>query len=428
MRRSAAAAAYDSRHSTKGGDRTVRRGIVRGTRARGSAPRRRFVSCRVRPHRGSRRLGLDGSIAAAGRRHARRPSRRRGAFTSTRTGPICTSRSPERRRRAGAIEAAIFAGVPVNVTLLFSREQYLAAADAYMRGIERRIAAGLDPRVSSVASLFVSRWDRAVADKVPQELAQSAGHRHRNAHLPGALRAAGAVNAGSDLAAAGAREAAHVVGEHRHEGSKGIPPTLYVEALAAPDTIDTMPEKTLLAFAEQGSIKSVMPTDGGDAEAVLGRFTRRRHRSSMHSRATAGGRRGLFRQVLDRTDAAHRGEERGAGATRESPTQSARRPARASRSVLVDVPRLITAYYSERPDPGLAAQRVAFGTSGHRGTSFDVELQRISRARDHPGDLRTTASNVASTDRCSSASTRTPCRRRPSRARSRCWRPMASRS
>jgi transaldolase len=169
-----------------------------------------------------------------------------------------------------AIEEAIFAGVPVNVTLLFSREQYLAAAEAYMRGLERRIAAGRAPRVSSVASLFVSRWDKAVGAKVPQELRNRLGiaialrtYRAHCALVAGRrwreLSAAGAVKQRMLWASTGTKD-------------PQAPPTLYVEALAAPDTIDTMPEKTLLAFAEHGQVKSAMPTDGGDAEDVLARF------------------------------------------------------------------------------------------------------------------------------------------------------------
>jgi transaldolase len=169
-----------------------------------------------------------------------------------------------------AIEAAIFAGVPVNVTLLFSREQYLAVADAYMRAIERRLAAGLDPRVSSVASLFVSRWDRAVANRVPRDLRNRLGiaiamrtYRAQCELLAEkrwrALAAAGAVKQRLLWASTGSKD-------------PQASPSMYVEALAAPDTIDTMPEKTLLAFSTQGQIKSVMPADGGDAEAILQRF------------------------------------------------------------------------------------------------------------------------------------------------------------
>jgi transaldolase len=171
-----------------------------------------------------------------------------------------------------AIEAAVFAGVPVNVTLLFSREQYIAVAGAYMRAIERRIAGGLDPRINSVASVFVSRWDRAVADKVPQELANRLGiaimQRTYRAHCD--LMAA---NRWKDLEAKGARKQRMLWASTGTKDPKA-PPGLYVEALAAPDTIDTMPEKTLLAFAEKGSVKGVMAKDGGDAEDVLARFGR----------------------------------------------------------------------------------------------------------------------------------------------------------
>ena len=169
-----------------------------------------------------------------------------------------------------AIEAAIFAGVPVNVTLLFSREHYLSVAEAYMRGIERRIGAGLDPRIGSVASLFVSRWDRAVADKVPEELRNRLGiaiaartYRAHNELL--------ASKRWRDLEAAGARKQRMLWASTGTKDPKAAA-GLYVEALAAPDTVDTMPEKTLLAFAVGGSVKSVMAKDGGDAEQVLARF------------------------------------------------------------------------------------------------------------------------------------------------------------
>ena len=153
-----------------------------------------------------------------------------------------------------AIEAAIFAGVPVNVTLLFSRQQYLAAAEAYMRGLERRIAGGLDARVSSVASVFVSRWDRAV------------GMRTYRAHCE-LLE----TKRWRDLAAAGAQKQRMLWASTGVKDPKAAA-DLYVSAFAAPETIDTMPEKTLLAFAEKGSVKGVMPKDGGNAEEVLGQF------------------------------------------------------------------------------------------------------------------------------------------------------------
>jgi transaldolase len=171
-----------------------------------------------------------------------------------------------------AIEESIYNGVPINVTLLFSREQYLAAAEAYMRGIERRIAAGRDPRVSSVASLFVSRWDKAVADKAPPELRNRlgiaiAGRTYR------AYRELLQSSRWRKLSQAGAPPQRLLWGS---TGTKdpNASDTLYVEALAAPDTINTMPEKTLRAFAEHGELKGVMAEDGGDAESVLASFAK----------------------------------------------------------------------------------------------------------------------------------------------------------
>jgi transaldolase len=171
-----------------------------------------------------------------------------------------------------AIEASIFDGVPINVTLLFSPEQYVAAAEAYLRGIERRIAAGRDPRVPSVASLFVSRWDKAVTDKVPADLRNRlglaiAGRTYR------AYRQLLASPRWRSLAEAGARPQLLLwasTGTKDPDASE----TLYVEALAAPGTIDTMPEKTLHALAEHGTLGGVMPEDGGDADAVIARFER----------------------------------------------------------------------------------------------------------------------------------------------------------
>jgi transaldolase len=171
-----------------------------------------------------------------------------------------------------AIEEAIFAGVPINVTLLFSREQYLRVAEAYMRGIERRIAAGRDPKISSVASVFVSRWDRAVADKVPAELVNKLGiaimQRTYKAHCDLV-----ASQRWKDLEAKGARKQRMLWASTGTKDPKA-PAGLYVEALAAPETVDTMPEKTLIAFAEKGSVRGVMAKDGGDAEEVLARFAK----------------------------------------------------------------------------------------------------------------------------------------------------------
>jgi transaldolase len=169
-----------------------------------------------------------------------------------------------------AIETAIFSGVPVNVTLLFSREQYLAVAEAYMRGIERRIAAGLDPHISSVASVFVSRWDRSVADKAPKELVNRLGiaimQRTYRAHCE--LIAS---KRWRDLEAKGAHKQ-RMLWASTGTKDPSAPADLYVSALAAPDTVDTMPEKTLLAFAEKGHIDGVMAKDGADCESVLAKF------------------------------------------------------------------------------------------------------------------------------------------------------------
>ena len=169
-----------------------------------------------------------------------------------------------------AIEEAIFAGVPVNVTLLFSREQYIAAAEAYLRGIERRVAAGLDPCVESVASVFISRWDRSLGNDVPAELHNrlgiAIGGRTYRAYLD--LLASARWR---DLAAKGAHPQRLLWASTGTKDPK-LSPNLYVEAFAAPNTVDTMPEKTLLAFAKDGSVAVAMSEDGAAAESLLGRF------------------------------------------------------------------------------------------------------------------------------------------------------------
>jgi len=170
----------------------------------------------------------------------------------------------------GAIEETIFADIPVNVTLLFSRKHYVAAAEAYMRGIERRLAAGLDPAVGSVTSIFVSRWDVAIKEKVPAALRNRLGiaiaKRIYKAYCE-LLKS----KRWQTLAAAGARPQ-RLLWASTGTKDPDAPDTLYIEALAAPDTINTMPEKTLLAFAEHGQMHSALPTDGGDAEAMLAEF------------------------------------------------------------------------------------------------------------------------------------------------------------
>ncbi len=169
-----------------------------------------------------------------------------------------------------AIEEAIFAGVPINVTLLFDREQYVAAADAYMRGVERRIAAGLDPKVASVASVFISRWDVAVSEKVPAALKNKlgiamAGRIYKSYHeLLKSPRWQRAFNFGAIpqrllWASTGTKD-------------PSAPETLYVQAFASPFTVDTMPENTLKALAKEERIGAAMKDDGVDAENMLKQF------------------------------------------------------------------------------------------------------------------------------------------------------------
>lgn len=174
---------------------------------------------------------------------------------------------PGTREGLPAIEEAIFAGVPVNVTLLFSCEQYLAAAEAWLRGVERRIAAGLDPDVASVASLFISRWDVAVAKSVPAGLVNTLGvaigRRTWLAYreLVGSARWQRAANFGARpqrllFASTGTKDPA-------------APDTLYVGALAAPLTVNTMPEATLKAWADHGTLAGTIPSDGGGCERAI---------------------------------------------------------------------------------------------------------------------------------------------------------------
>ncbi len=171
-----------------------------------------------------------------------------------------------------AIEAAIFAGVPVNVTLLFSREQYVAAAEAYLRGVERRIEAGLNPAVASVASLFVSRWDVAVSGKVPAELTNRLGiaisQRAYKAYrdLLASPRFQRAANAGA--------RAQRLLWASTGTKDPKASDILYVKALAAPFTVNTMPEGTLKAFSDHGEVGEMLKPDGGDGEKVLAGFAK----------------------------------------------------------------------------------------------------------------------------------------------------------
>jgi transaldolase len=171
-----------------------------------------------------------------------------------------------------AIEEAIFAGIPINVTLLFSREQYLASAEAYLRGVERRIAAGLHPNVASVASVFVSRWDVAANERVPANLRNQLGiavakriYQSYRSHL-NSERLQRAQNFGARpqrllWASTGTKDPA-------------ASDTLYIEALAAPFTVNTMPEGTLKALADHGKLGANLPADGGDNDAILLKFAK----------------------------------------------------------------------------------------------------------------------------------------------------------
>ena len=171
-----------------------------------------------------------------------------------------------------AIEEAIFSGVPINVTLLFSREHYLAAADAFLRGIERRIAAGLNPNVGSVASVFISRWDAAVAAKVPATLKNRLGiaiaQRTYKAcrELLGSPRWQRAYNAGA--------RPQRLLWASTGTKDPQASPVLYVKALAAPFTVNTMPEGTLKALADHGELSDIMAADGGNGEETLSQFAK----------------------------------------------------------------------------------------------------------------------------------------------------------
>lgn len=196
-----------------------------------------------------------GTVAAAKALHARAAR------------PNLYIKIPGTRAGLAAIEDTIAAGVPVNVTLLFSATQYRAAADAWRRGVERRLAAGLDGRVSSVASVFVSRWDGASKGKVPAALENRLGL----AMMGRAYRDYRRLLASAEWQALAAQGVApqRLLFASTSTKDPALPECRYVDALAAPDTVNTIPEKTLLAYGERGNPRGVMPVDGGDSEAVL---------------------------------------------------------------------------------------------------------------------------------------------------------------
>jgi transaldolase len=171
-----------------------------------------------------------------------------------------------------AIEEAIFAGVSVNVTLLFNRDHYVGAAEAYMRGLERRVDAGLSADVRSVASLFVSRWDKSTMDKVPGELRDKLGPAV-GMQTYKAYRDVLETDRWQRLENLGARPQRLLFASTGTKDPKASD-VLYISALAAPNTVDTMPEETLLAFSQHGSVGKALPRDGGDCEQVLAAFNK----------------------------------------------------------------------------------------------------------------------------------------------------------
>jgi transaldolase len=216
-----------------------------------------WVSLEVSP-----RLAYDtaGTVAAVKKLHAQ--GARSNLFLKI----------PGTREGIPAIEESIFAGIPVNVTLLFSREQYVAAAEAYIRGIERRVAAGLNPRVGSVASVFVSRWDVAVIGKVPVALNNRLGIAIAR-RIYKSYRELLASDRWLRLLNFGARSQRLLWASTGTKDPKA-PDVLYVKALASPHTVNTMPENTLLGLADHGEVGAMLPHDGGDAERELAEFTK----------------------------------------------------------------------------------------------------------------------------------------------------------
>ena len=191
----------------------------------------------------------------------------------TRAGrPNLLIKIPGTKEGLPAIEEAIFAGVPINVTLLFSREDYVAAAEAYLKGIERRIAAGLNPDVGSVASVFISRWDAAVMDKMPDALRDRLGIAiakrtyKASCALLSSPRWLRVYNAGG--------RPQRLLWASTGTKDPKASDVLYVKTLAAPLTVNTMPEETLKALANHGELGAILPPDGGDCEEVLTEFAK----------------------------------------------------------------------------------------------------------------------------------------------------------
>lgn len=207
-------------------------------------------------------LAYDAKATVAEAKALHRKANRRNLFIKI----------PGTKEGAPAIEDAIFSGVPVNVTLLFTREHYLAAAEAYMRGLEWRVEAGLRPDISSVASLFISRWDKATMDKVPESDRDKLGIAiGQQAYA--AYRDVLESDRWQRLAYCGARPQRLLFASTGTKDPKASD-VLYIGALAAPDTVNTMPEETLLAFGEHGRVNGGISRRGGDCEQVLAEFGR----------------------------------------------------------------------------------------------------------------------------------------------------------
>ena len=348
------------------------------------------------------------------------PSRRPRACIAQAARPNLFIKIPGTPAGVPAIEESIFAGVPVNVTLLFSREHYLAAADAYMRGIERRIAAGLDPEVDSVASLFVSRWDVAVKDKVPAELRNRLGIAIAQRTYK-AYRDLLAVAALAEARRGRRASAAPALGQHRHEGS-GRAATRSTSRRSPRRTPSTRcPRRRCRPSPTMARSAAPMPPDGGDAEAVLAEFahatastttrsprscsTKAPKRSPSRGRSLLDGIDGQERDSSPRASAMsapaarraapawqalaahHDGRRRGASAraVRRRPGRGERLVARGRRPLprLLEEPR-------HRRDAGAArrARRRARPARAHRG---DVPRRRDQRHREARGAARRAA-------------------------------------
>ncbi len=205
-------------------------------------------------------LAYDAQATVAEAKRLYRKARRRNLFIKI----------PGTREGLPAIEEAIFSGVSVNVTLIFTRDHYVAAADAYMKGLERRIAAGLSPDVRSVASLFVSRWDKATMDKVPDNLRDRLGPAIARQTYR-AYRELLDSDRWQRLEGLGARPQRLLFASTGTKDPKASD-VLYIGELAAPNTINTMPEETLLAFGDHGKVDNTLPRDGGDCDRVIADF------------------------------------------------------------------------------------------------------------------------------------------------------------